>query len=421
MLAENLTITASWTANTYTVTFNAGSGTLVGDKTKTVTYDQAYGKLPTATTTDETLVFLGWFTGSFGGEKVTEDTTVQITADQTLFAHWQNVDTPYDLYIGGTQVKKSIAADVLGDGGTVSYNPKTNTLTLHNYTYSGSGTVLGTTRSALLYEGKEDSLTIVLKGTNKIECVADEYNVYGIRVPYAECLTIKGDGSLEVSSSRTSATKNGAGYGIGVGANNSKAAGKLVIESGTVIARGSDMKSVGGDKSGYNDTRSYGVSVYGLVVSGGSLTAIGGDVTYKTCTATSSGKYYAHDGYSYGILCDSVGEMIVNGGTVTATAGNVTINKNQSSYSNANSYGIYGYLTVNGGDVTATCGTASYVGGTAGKTPKTSAVTSYGTRETVTLGDGVTAVGSTNADGTGAEAYKAKNKDTYKYFRAAKE
>lgn len=420
MPAEDLTITAQWTANTYTVTFTVYGGTLNGDPTKTVTYGQTYGELPTAAPSNDTMVFLGWFTGTVGGEKVTADTTVQITADQILFACWQNVDTPYDLYIGGTQVKKSIAADVFGDG-KVSYAPNTNTLTLHNYTYSGSGTVLGTTRSALLYEGKEDSLTIVLKGTNKIECVADEYNVYGIRVPYAECLTIKGDGSLEVSSSRTSATKNGAGYGIGVGANNSKAAGKLVIESGTVIARGSDMKSVGGDKSGYNDTRSYGVSVYGLVVSGGSLTAIGGDVTYTTCTATSSGKYYAHDGYSYGILCDSVGEMIVNGGTVTATAGNVTINKNQSSYSNANSYGIYGYLTVNGGDVTATCGTASYVGGTAGKTPKTSAVTSYGTRETVTLGDGVTATASPNADGSDAVTYEAQKKDTYKYFHAAKQ
>ena len=416
MPAEDLTITAQWTANTYTVTFTVYGGTLNGDPTKTVTYGQTYGKLPTATPSNDNMIFLGWFTGSAGGEKVTADTIVQITKDQTLIARWQNVDTPYDLYIGGTQVTRSIADDVFKNG-TVSYDPNTNTLTLNNYTYSGSGTVLGTTRSALLYEGKEDSLTIVLKGTNKIECVADEYNVYGIRVPYAECLTIKGDGSLEVSSSRTSATKNGAGYGIGVGANNSKAAGKLVIESGTVIARGSDMKSVGGDKSGYNDTRSYGVSVYGLVVSGGSLTAIGGDVTYTTCTAT-SGKYYAHDGYSYGILCNSAGEMIVKGGTVTATGGNVTINKNQSSYSNANSYGIYGYLTVNGGDVTATCGTASYVGGTAGKTPKTSAVTSYGTRETVTLGDGVTATASPNADGSDLETYDAKKKDTYKYFKA---
>lgn len=421
MPAEDLTITAQWTANTYTVTFTVYGGTLNGNATKTVTYGQTYGELPTATPSNDTMVFLGWFTGTVSGEKVTADTTVRITEHTTLYAQWQNVDTPYDLYIGGIQVKKSIAADVFGDG-KVSYDPNTNTLTLHNYTYSGSGTVLGTTRSALLYEGKEDSLTIVLKGTNKIECVADEYNVYGIRVPYAECLTIKGDGSLEVSSSRTSATKNGAGYGIGVGANNSKVAGKLVIESGTVIARGSDMESVGGDRSGYNDTRSYGVSVYGLVVSGGSLTAIGGDVTYTTCTATSSGQYKAHNGYSYGILCASVGEMIVNGGTVTATAGNVTINKNQSSHSEANSYGIYGYLTVHGGDVTATCGTASYASGTPGKTPKTRAVTSYGTKETVTLGEGITATASTNAspseDGSDLEPYDAEKKDTYKYFKA---
>ena len=421
MPAEDLTITAQWTANTYTVTFTVNGGTLNGDATKTVTYGQTYGELPTATPSNDTMVFLGWFTGTVGGEKVTADTTVQITKDQTLFARWQNVDTPYDLYIGGTQVKKSIAADVFGDGGKVSYDPNTNTLTLNNYTYSNIGTVLGSTRSALLYEGK-DPLTIVLNGTNKIECVADEYNVYGIWVSYAECLTIKGDGSLEVSSNRTSATKNGAGYGIRVGGDYSNGKGTLVIESGTVIARGSDMRSVGGDNSGYNDTRSYGVSVYGLVVSGGFLTAIGGDVTYTTCTATSSGKYYAHDGYSYGILCNSVGEMIVNGGTVTATAGNVTINKNQSSLSNANSYGIYGYLTVNGGDVTATCGTASYANGPAGKTPKTRAVTSYGTRETVTLGEGITATASTNAtpneDGSDLGTYDAQKKDTYKYFKA---
>ena len=423
MPAEDLTITAQWTANTYTVTFTVHGGTLNGDATKTVTYGQTYGELPTATPSNDTMVFLGWFTGTVGGEKVTADTTVQITKDQTLFARWQNVDTPYELYIGGTQVKKSIASDVFKDG-TVSYDPDTNTLTLTDYTYSDSGTVNGTTRSALLYDGK-DSLTIVLNGTNKIECVADEYNVYGICVSYAECLTIKGDGSLEVSSNRTSATKNGAGYGIRVGGTYSNGKGTLVIESGTVIARGSDMKSVGGDKSHYNDTTSYGVNVYGLVVNGGSLTAIGGDVTYTTCTATSDGKYYAHDGYSYGILCNSAGEIIVNGGTVTATGGNVTINKNQSSYSKANSYGIYGYLTVYGGTVTAICGTASYGSSkTPGRTPTTCAVVSSYTseKETVTLGTGVTAKASANAspneDGSDLEPYDAQKKDTYKYFKA---
>lgn len=416
MPAEDQTITAQWTANTYTVTFTvAYGGTLNGDATKTVTYGQTYGELPTATPSDGTMVFLGWFTGTVGGEKVTADKTVQITENQTLFARWQNVDTPYDLYIGGTQVKKSIADDVFGDG-KVSYDPNTNTLTLNNYTYSDTGTVRGTTRSALRYEGKEDSLTIELNGTNKIECVADEYNVYGIRVPYAKCLTIKGDGSLEVSSKRTSETKNGEGCGIKVGENNSTAAGKLVIESGTVIARGSDMKSIG--RESYNDTSSYGVYVYGLVVNGGSLTAIGGDVTYTECDNTNS-----RIASSYGILCSYVGEIIVNGGTVTATGGNVTINKNQNTSSKANSYGIYGYLVVNGGTVTATCGTTSYgSSGKVGRTKEYAVASSYTSgKETVTLGAGITATASTNVDGTGAETYEAEKEETYKYFKAAKQ
>ena len=420
MPAENMTITARWTANQYTVTFDPYYGTLVGDATMTVTYGKPYGTLPTATNSNDTLVFLGWFTGTIGGEKVTEDTIVQITENQTLYARWQNVDTPYDLYIGGIQVKKSIASDVFNDE-TVSYDPDTNTLTLNNYTYSGSGTVLGTTRSALLYEGKEDSLTIELKGTNKIECVADEYNVYGIYVPYAECLTIKGNGSLEVSSNRTSETKNGAGYGINVGATNSKVAGKLVIESGTVIAHGSDMKSVGGDFS--NGTSSRGVSVDELVVNGGSLTANGGNVTYTTCKAASDGTVHSHEGSSYGILCNSKYEITVNSGTVIATGGNVTINGNQNSSSEASSCGIYGgNLTVNGGTVTASCGTASYGSSkTPGRTPKEYVMTNYFGNNTVTLGDGVTATASTKADGSDPLPYDANNKNTYKYFHAAKE
>ena len=45
-------------------------------------------------------------------------------------------------------------------------------------------------------------------------------------------------------------------------------------------------------------------------------------------------------------------------------------------------------------------------------------MTSGSTKETVTLGEGITATASTNADGTGAETYDAQKKDTYKYFKA---
>ena len=69
-----LTLTANWTANTYTVTANANGGTIPttsgwtvasGSKiaTKTVTYDSTYGTLPTPTRTGYT--FAGWSKNMF--------------------------------------------------------------------------------------------------------------------------------------------------------------------------------------------------------------------------------------------------------------------------------------------------------------------------------------------------------------------
>lgn len=74
----------------YTVTFNANGGT-VGTASKTVTYTQAYGTLPTPTR--DGYVFAGWFTAATGGTQITKETTVSITSAQTLFAHWKFVVT----------------------------------------------------------------------------------------------------------------------------------------------------------------------------------------------------------------------------------------------------------------------------------------------------------------------------------------
>ena len=66
------------------------------------------------------------------------------------------------------------------------------------------------------------------------------------------------------------------------------------------------------------------------------------------------------------------------------------------------------------------CGTASYGSSiTPGRTKEYAVASSYTSeRETVTLGDGVTATASPNADGSDLETYDAKKKDTYKYFKA---
>ena len=85
------TLYAHWTANTYTVTFDANEGT-VEPKTQTVTYGSTYGELPTPTRKGYT--FVGWFTGAKDGRQVKADAEVTTAADRTLYAHWtQNIHT----------------------------------------------------------------------------------------------------------------------------------------------------------------------------------------------------------------------------------------------------------------------------------------------------------------------------------------
>ena len=82
---KEVTLTAVWEPNDYTVTFNANGGT-TPTASKTVTYDSTYGTLPTPTRTGST--FAGWYTSASGGTQVTSSTKVAITSAQTLYAHW---------------------------------------------------------------------------------------------------------------------------------------------------------------------------------------------------------------------------------------------------------------------------------------------------------------------------------------------
>lgn len=98
--AESTTFAA--TANTYTVTFDANGGT-TPTASKSVTYDSTYGTLPSPTRTGYS--FAGWYTAASGGTQVTASTTVAITANQPLYAHWaaNTVYIDFDLNGGGTR------------------------------------------------------------------------------------------------------------------------------------------------------------------------------------------------------------------------------------------------------------------------------------------------------------------------------
>lgn len=83
------TLTARWTANTYTLTLNGNGGEVDGKSsvTQTITFDAPYGGLPEAKQTG--LRFDGWWTAPSGGERVTTDTVLTTEGSKTIYAHWK--------------------------------------------------------------------------------------------------------------------------------------------------------------------------------------------------------------------------------------------------------------------------------------------------------------------------------------------
>ncbi len=80
--ADDHTLDAQWTANEYEVAFDAAGGS-IDTAGKTVTYDSAYGAIPTPSC--ESYVFLGW---TLNGGAVKANTIVKTAADHTLTAKW---------------------------------------------------------------------------------------------------------------------------------------------------------------------------------------------------------------------------------------------------------------------------------------------------------------------------------------------
>ena len=81
-ITQKTELTARWEKKTYTVTFDPNGGE-VEPTSKTVTFDAAYGELPTPTRAHHT--FKGWYLGT---DKVTEATIVKTAENHTLRAAW---------------------------------------------------------------------------------------------------------------------------------------------------------------------------------------------------------------------------------------------------------------------------------------------------------------------------------------------
>ena len=81
-ITQDTAITANWTANTYTITYDVNGGDALDSNTQTVTYDSNYTlSVPTRTC----YTFAGWYNGN---EKI-ENGPWAVSEDVTLTAKWQ--------------------------------------------------------------------------------------------------------------------------------------------------------------------------------------------------------------------------------------------------------------------------------------------------------------------------------------------
>lgn len=140
-------IYATASPNKYTVTFNANGGSC-STSSKSVTYNSTYGSLPTPSRTGYT--FSGWYTAASGGTKITSGTTVSITSNQTLYAHWSIIVVNVGNYVGWSYA--SAKSDLESKG------IKVNLSSAYNYDYS-TNTVYAQSASGNMNYGSTVTLT----------------------------------------------------------------------------------------------------------------------------------------------------------------------------------------------------------------------------------------------------------------------
>ena len=136
MGAGNTTIYAHWTATrrSYTATFNGNDGDTPSPSTITKTYGSELGTLPTCSRTGYT--FLGWYTASSGGTKISS--TTKITGTVTYYAQWSinSYTLTYNVN-GGNAVSPASKSVQYGSAyGTLPTPTKSSTAEF-TYTFAG--------------------------------------------------------------------------------------------------------------------------------------------------------------------------------------------------------------------------------------------------------------------------------------------
>lgn len=141
-------------AQEYAVTFNAMGG-IVSTKSKTVTSGSTYGTLPTPTKSG--YKFAGWYTAASGGTRVLSSTKVNLTEDQTLYAHWtKNAAAKYTVTFNANGGTLSTKSKIVTNGSTYGTQP---TPARSGYTFAGWYTTSASTGGTRILSSTKVNLT----------------------------------------------------------------------------------------------------------------------------------------------------------------------------------------------------------------------------------------------------------------------
>ena len=397
--AENHELYARWTAQSYTVSFDANGGSMMTDSTsKEVTYGSTYGTLPTANRIGYD--FAGWYTEKEAGTAIIADSTVSITADTTLYARWtakqftvsfdtnkgagsstptavSSINVNYDHSYGGLPVTKRTGYTFNGwytassGGSEVTANTKvtlTGDQTLYaQWTANTYEVTFNANGGSFAGSTTEKSVTQTYDGKYKLPSETPTRSGYtfrgwytsstaGSQITAATKMTTAGEQALYAHWEQVAANN----ISVNVG-------GVTLSYSGTPVYAKTDTNgkvSLGGNAANYNIKLENGVltlnnatikyapvSDYhnGAVSADGTLTIELAAGTVNTITNTSSNSGIS--AWNCGIYVNKGPLTITGSGSLTATGGG-----------GQSSHGIsvdYGTLIVDGAAVTANGGNAA--------------------------------------------------------------
>ena len=326
--------------NRITVTVDASGGTIPttsgwavasggATATKQVTYDSAYGTLPTPTKSKVgyTVTFKGWFTASSGGNKVEETTTVTNESDHTLYAQWEETANSYTVTIDacggeitfpsnsvwGSSIEKNSAFRSIQYGS--AYNLPT-TVTKSGYTFLGwytaetggskvesSGTML-TASNHTLYAHWVSRVKINVRPS-------DNYSNLKYSVSDGESGNLSADGSTLVPVSSSSTTITITATVEGYHASCDSGTGKFIQYGFTLNDHSYYTKY---NKEYYSQDISISITVS---ASGGEITVSGVQQTTETCCLTGETLISMADGTQKQIKDVVVGDKVLSYNTET--------------------------------------------------------------------------------------------------------